>query len=142
LAYKFFHFLCWLLHNRHRKSHFLSQTFHQLRLAPKTLKLKTKQQELLTHNATPILIYVLAFITRLFIGNMLYPIPMLTVVIIHSLFHFLCLFVFIYKVCILTTPFFASNTTLVAYFFAKEVWDLGTDIANTTNIIRTLLHLH
>ncbi|KAG4952667.1 hypothetical protein JHK85_046534 [Glycine max] len=142
---------------------------------PKTLKLKTKQQELLIRVATLSLIYVLAFITRLFsvlryesmihefdpyfnyrttlfltrngfaefwnwfdseswyplgriIGGTLYPGLMLTAAAIHSLLRFLRLFVHIREVCVLTAPFFASNTTLVAYFFAKEVWDSGAGI--------------
>ena len=28
----------------------------------------------------------------------------------------------------LTAPFFASNTTLVAYFFGKEIWDTGAGL--------------
>jgi dolichyl-diphosphooligosaccharide--protein glycosyltransferase len=38
------------------------------------------------------------------------------------------------EVCVLTTPFFASNTTLVAYFFGKEIWDSGPGLATTTLI--------
>nr|KYP71410.1 Dolichyl-diphosphooligosaccharide--protein glycosyltransferase subunit STT3 [Cajanus cajan] len=121
---------------------------------PKTLKLKTKQQELLIRVATLSLIYLLAFVTRLFsvlryesmihefdpyfnycttplgriVGGTLYPGLMLTAVAIHSLLRLLRLAVHIRKVCVLTAPFFASNTTLVAYFFAKEVWDSGAGL--------------
>ncbi|KAJ6373705.1 hypothetical protein OIU78_029397 [Salix suchowensis] len=124
-------------------------------LSLKSLKLKTKQQELLIRVSILCLVYVLAFITRLFsvlryesmihefdpyfnyrttlfltekgfyefwnwfdseswyplgriIGGTLYPGLMVTAAII--------------------TVFFASNTTLVAYFFGKEIWDTGAGL--------------
>ena len=52
---------------------------------------------------------------------MFYPNLMFIADVIHSLLHFLHLFIHIHKICILTTPFFTSNTTFVANFFAKKV---------------------
>jgi dolichyl-diphosphooligosaccharide--protein glycosyltransferase len=142
---------------------------------PKTLKLKTKQQELLIRVTTLGLIYILAFITRLFsvlryesmihefdpyfnyrttlyltehgfsefwnwfdsdswyplgriIGGTLYPGLMLTAAALYKILHFLRFAVHIREVCVLTAPFFASNTAIVAYFFGKEVWDSGAGI--------------
>ncbi|KAG8388487.1 hypothetical protein BUALT_Bualt02G0130800 [Buddleja alternifolia] len=173
----------------------------------KSLKLKTKQQELLIRVSILFLVYVLAFITRLFsvlryesmihefdpyfnyrvtqfltrngfyefwnwfdseswyplgriIGGTLYPGLMVTAAFIywtlrflridnsgvvdHGNSGFLTLFivspdpavaygrfrfaVHIREVCVLTAPFFASNTTLVAYFFGKELWDSGAGL--------------
>jgi len=42
--------------------------------------------------------------------------------------------VHIRKVCVLTTPFFASNTTLVFYFSGKEIWVSGAGLAAATLI--------
>ncbi|XP_040995649.1 dolichyl-diphosphooligosaccharide--protein glycosyltransferase subunit STT3B [Juglans microcarpa x Juglans regia] len=144
-------------------------------LSLKTLKLKTKQQELLIRVSILCLVYVLAFITRLFsvlryesmihefdpyfnyrttlfltekgfyefwnwfdseswyplgriIGGTLYPGLMVTAAIIYWLLRFLRFAIHIREVCVLTAPFFASNTTLVAYFFGKEVWDSGAGL--------------
>lgn len=141
----------------------------------KTLKLKTKQQELLIRVSILCLVYVLAFITRLFsvlryesmihefdpyfnyrttvfltekgfyefwnwfdseswyplgriIGGTLYPGLMVTAAIIYWALRFLRFAVHIREVCVLTAPFFASNTTLVAYFFGKEIWDSGAGL--------------
>ncbi|QHO42629.1 Dolichyl-diphosphooligosaccharide--protein glycosyltransferase subunit STT3B [Arachis hypogaea] len=141
----------------------------------KTLKLKTKQQELLIRVTVLTLIYILAFITRLFsvlryesmihefdpyfnyrttlyltkngfaefwnwfdseswyplgriIGGTLYPGLMLTAAALYWVLRFLRFAVHIREVCVLTAPFFASNTTLVAYFFGKEIWDSGAGI--------------
>ncbi|KAK9106327.1 hypothetical protein Syun_022338 [Stephania yunnanensis] len=141
----------------------------------KTLKLKTKQQELLIRSAILCLVYLLAFITRLFsvlryesmihefdpyfnyrttlfltdhgfyhfwnwfdseswyplgriIGGTLYPGLMVTAAFIYWCLRFLRFAVHIREVCVLTAPFFASNTTIVAYFFGKELWDSGAGL--------------
>ncbi|XP_071696577.1 dolichyl-diphosphooligosaccharide--protein glycosyltransferase subunit STT3B [Rutidosis leptorrhynchoides] len=141
----------------------------------KSLKLKTKQQELLIRVSILGLVYILAFITRLFsvlryesmihefdpyfnyrttlyltengfyefwnwfdseswyplgriIGGTLYPGLMVTAAIIYWGLKFLRFAVHIREVCVLTAPFFASNTTIVAYFFGKEVWDSGAGL--------------
>ncbi|KAL0421686.1 UNVERIFIED_CONTAM: Dolichyl-diphosphooligosaccharide--protein glycosyltransferase subunit STT3B [Sesamum latifolium] len=141
----------------------------------KSLKLKTKQQELLIRVSILCLVYVLAFITRLFsvlryesmihefdpyfnyrvtqyltqkgfyefwnwfdseswyplgriIGGTLYPGLMVTAALIYWILRFLRFAVHIREVCVLTAPFFASNTTLVAYFFGKELWDSGAGL--------------
>ncbi|OMO87245.1 Oligosaccharyl transferase, STT3 subunit [Corchorus olitorius] len=141
----------------------------------KPFKLKTKQQELLIRVSILCLVYILAFITRLFsvlryesmihefdpyfnyrttlyltqngfydfwnwfdseswyplgriIGGTLYPGLMVTAALIYRLLHFLRFAVHIREVCVLTAPFFASNTTLVAYFFGKEIWDTGAGL--------------
>ncbi|RWR92602.1 dolichyl-diphosphooligosaccharide--protein glycosyltransferase subunit STT3B [Cinnamomum micranthum f. kanehirae] len=138
----------------------------------KSLKLKTKQQELLLRVTTLCLVYLLAFIIRLFsvlryesmihefdpyfnyrttlfltrhgfyefwnwfdseswyplgriIGGTLYPGLMVTAAFLYWVLRFLRFAVNIKDVCVLTAPFFASNTTLVAYFFGKEIWDSG-----------------
>lgn len=144
-------------------------------LSVKTLKLKTKQQELLIRVTILCLVYVLAFMTRLFsvlryesmihefdpyfnyrttlfltekgfyefwnwfdsdswyplgriIGGTLYPGLMVTAALIYWVLRFLSFAVHIREVCVLTAPFFASNTTLVAYFFGKEIWDSGAGL--------------
>ncbi|KAI3724322.1 hypothetical protein L2E82_36094 [Cichorium intybus] len=141
----------------------------------KNLKLKTKQQELLIRVSILGLVYILAFITRLFsvlryesmihefdpyfnyrttlyltekgfyefwnwfdseswyplgriIGGTLYPGLMVTAAIIYWTLKFLRFAVHIREVCVLTAPFFASNTTIVAYFFGKELWDSGAGL--------------
>ncbi|KAL8246053.1 hypothetical protein R6Q59_007277 [Mikania micrantha] len=141
----------------------------------RTLKLKTKQQELLIRVTILCLVYILAFITRLFsvlryesmihefdpyfnyrttlyltekgfyefwnwfdseswyplgriIGGTLYPGLMVTAAIIYWTLKFLRFAVHIREVCVLTAPFFASNTTIVAYFFGKELWDSGAGL--------------
>ncbi|KAI3776427.1 hypothetical protein L1987_46209 [Smallanthus sonchifolius] len=141
----------------------------------KTLKLKTKQQELLIRVTILCLVYILAFITRLFsvlryesmihefdpyfnyrttlyltekgfyefwnwfdseswyplgriIGGTLYPGLMVTAAIIYWTLKFLRFAVHIREVCVLTAPFFASNTAIVAYLFGKEVWDSGAGL--------------
>uniref|UniRef100_A0A2N9GTZ4 dolichyl-diphosphooligosaccharide--protein glycotransferase n=1 Tax=Fagus sylvatica TaxID=28930 RepID=A0A2N9GTZ4_FAGSY len=138
-------------------------------------KMKTKQQELLLRVTILGLVYVLAFITRLFsvlryesmihefdpyfnyrttlyltengfyefwnwfdsdswyplgriIGGTLYPGLMVTAAVIYWLLRLLSFAVHIREVCVLTAPFFASNTTLVAYFFGKEIWDTGAGL--------------
>ncbi|KAG6627022.1 hypothetical protein CIPAW_15G093600 [Carya illinoinensis] len=70
------------------------------------------------------------------IGGTLYPGLMVTAAIIYWFLHFLCFSIVrtnvtaihIREVCVLTAPFFASNTTLVAYFFSKEFWDSGVGL--------------
>ncbi|XP_020581762.1 LOW QUALITY PROTEIN: dolichyl-diphosphooligosaccharide--protein glycosyltransferase subunit STT3B [Phalaenopsis equestris] len=140
-----------------------------------TLKLKTKQQELLIRVSILALVYVLAFAIRLFsvlryesmihefdpyfnyrttlfltekgfyefwnwfdseswyplgriIGGTLYPGLMVTAALIYWTLRFLRFAVHIREVCVLTAPFFASNTTIVAYFFGKEIWDSGAGL--------------
>ncbi|EPS67017.1 hypothetical protein M569_07758, partial [Genlisea aurea] len=141
----------------------------------KSFKLKTKQQELLIRVSILCLVYVLAFIVRLFsvlryesmihefdpyfnyrvtqflinngfyefwnwfdseswyplgriIGGTLYPGLMVTAALIYWTLRFLRFSVHIREVCVLTAPFFAANTTLVAYFFGKEIWDSGAGL--------------
>lgn len=141
----------------------------------KSFKLKTKQQELLLRVSILGLVYILAFITRLFsvlryesmihefdpyfnyrttlfltekgfyefwnwfdseswyplgriIGGTLYPGLMVTAAFIYWTLRFLRFAVHIREVCVLTAPFFASNTTVVAYFFGKEIWDSGAGL--------------
>ncbi|KAI3797494.1 hypothetical protein L1987_32751 [Smallanthus sonchifolius] len=141
----------------------------------KTLKLKTKQQELLIRVSILCLVYILAFITRMFsvlryesmihefdpyfnyrttlyltekgfyefwnwfdseswyplgriIGGTLYPGLMVTAALIYWTLKFFRFAVHIREVCVLTAPFFASNTTIVAYFFGKELWDAGAGL--------------
>ncbi|CAN1266750.1 Dolichyl-diphosphooligosaccharide--protein glycosyltransferase subunit STT3B [Linum perenne] len=145
------------------------------KLSFKSLKLKTKQQELLIRVSILGLVYILAFITRLFsvlryesmihefdpyfnyrttlyltqkgfydfwnwfdyeswyplgriVGGTLYPGLMVTAALIYWTLRFLRFAVHIREVCVLTAPFFASNTTLVAYFFGKEIWDTGAGL--------------
>lgn len=62
------------------------------------------------------------------IGGTLYPGLMVTAALIHRFLNFLSFVVHIREVCVLTAPFFASNTTLVAYFFGKEIWDSGAGL--------------
>ncbi|XP_047950610.1 dolichyl-diphosphooligosaccharide--protein glycosyltransferase subunit STT3B [Salvia hispanica] len=141
----------------------------------KSLKLKTKQQELLIRVSVLFLVYLLAFITRLFsilryesmihefdpyfnyrvtqfltqngfyefwnwfdyeswyplgriVGGTLYPGLMVTAAFIYWTLRFLRFAVHIREVCVLTAPFFAANTTIVAYFFGKELWDSGAGL--------------
>ncbi|KAL4281730.1 hypothetical protein GQ457_03G030800 [Hibiscus cannabinus] len=110
----------------------------------KSFKLKTKQQQLLIRVSIICLVYILAFITRLFsvlhyksmmheffdyeswyplnqiVGGTLYPGLMVTVTLIYRILHFLCFAIHISEVCVLMAPFFALNTTLVVYFFGKR----------------------
>lgn len=62
------------------------------------------------------------------VGGTLYPGLMLTAAGLYKILHFLRFAVHIREVCVLTAPFFASNTTIVAYFFGKEIWDSGAGI--------------
>lgn len=62
------------------------------------------------------------------IGGTLYPGLMVTAALIYRALRFLTFAVHIREVCVLTAPFFASNTTLVAYFFGKEIWDAGAGL--------------
>ncbi|KAL8159876.1 hypothetical protein V2J09_001413 [Rumex salicifolius] len=141
----------------------------------RSYKLKTRQQELLIRVSILSLVYILAFITRLFsvlryesmihefdpyfnyrttlyltengfyefwnwfdseswyplgriIGGTLYPGLMVTAAFIYWVLRFLRFAVHIREVCVLTAPFFASNTTIVAYFFGKEIWDRGAGL--------------
>jgi len=138
-------------------------------------RLKTKQQELLLRVSVLVLIYILAFATRLFsvlryesvihefdpyfnyrttlyltqkgfyefwnwfdyetwyplgriIGGTLYPGLMVTAAFMYWTLRFFTFAVHIKDVCVLTAPFFASNTAIVAYFFGKELRDRGTGL--------------
>ncbi|WOK94829.1 dolichyl-diphosphooligosaccharide--protein glycosyltransferase subunit STT3B [Canna indica] len=62
------------------------------------------------------------------IGGTLYPGLMVTAALIYRALRFLTFAVHIRDVCVLTAPFFASNTTIVAYFFGKEIWDSGAGL--------------
>ncbi|RRT68166.1 hypothetical protein BHE74_00042625 [Ensete ventricosum] len=62
------------------------------------------------------------------IGGTLYPGLMVTAALIYRALRFLTFAVHIREVCVLTAPFFASNTTIVAYFFGKEIWDAGAGL--------------
>ncbi|GJN01335.1 hypothetical protein PR202_ga18594 [Eleusine coracana subsp. coracana] len=141
----------------------------------RSLRLKTKQQELLLRVSTLALIYVLAFIVRLFsvlryesmihefdpyfnyrttlfltehgysefwnwfdfeswyplgrvVGGTLFPGLMVTAAILYRFLRALSFAVHIREVCVLTAPFFAANTTLVAYAFGREIWDSGAGL--------------
>ncbi|KAL2641722.1 hypothetical protein R1flu_009309 [Riccia fluitans] len=141
----------------------------------KAFRLRPKQQEMLIKVAALLLIYVLAFATRLFsvlryesvihefdpyfnyrttlyltekgfyefwnwfdyeswypvgriIGGTLYPGLMVTAALLYWFLRALSFAVHIKDVCVLTAPFFASNTTIVAYFFGKELRDSGTGL--------------
>uniref|UniRef100_A0A0C9QSM5 dolichyl-diphosphooligosaccharide--protein glycotransferase n=1 Tax=Wollemia nobilis TaxID=56998 RepID=A0A0C9QSM5_9CONI len=153
----------------------LTLKMESLQLSMKNFRLKTKQQELLLRIGVLCLVYVLAFITRLFsvlryesmihefdpyfnyrttlyltekgfydfwnwfdyeswyplgriIGGTLYPGLMVTAALIYWTLRLLSFAVHIREVCVLTAPFFASNTTIVAYFFGKELWDSGAGL--------------
>eukprot|EP00250_Pteridium_aquilinum_P014676 c22137_g1_i1 orf=301-2505(+) len=146
-----------------------------LQISLNGFRLKTKQKELLLRIGALMLIYVLAFVARLFsvlryesmihefdpyfnyrttlyltekgfyefwnwfdyetwyplgriIGGTLYPGLMVTAALIYWTLRLLSFAVHIRDVCVLTAPFFASNTTVVAYFFGKEIWDSGAGI--------------
>ncbi|KAL7192489.1 hypothetical protein ACSBR2_024341 [Camellia fascicularis] len=154
---------------------FFSSSSSSSSLSLKSLKLKTKQQALLIRVTILGLVYVLAFISRLFsvlryesmihefdpyfnyrttlfltekgfyefwnwfdseswyplgriIGGTLYPGLMVTAALIYWAIKFLRFSVHIREVCVLTAPFFASNTTIVAYLFGKELWDSGAGL--------------
>ncbi|XP_078440061.1 staurosporin and temperature sensitive 3-like b [Wolffia australiana] len=62
------------------------------------------------------------------VGGTLYPGLMVTAAIIYWTLRFLRFSAHIREVCVLTAPFFAANTTIVAYFFGKEVWDSGAGL--------------
>lgn len=141
----------------------------------RNFRVKTKQQEMLLRVSALMLIYVLAFATRLFsvlryesmihefdpyfnyrttlyltqkgfyefwnwfdyetwyplgriIGGTLYPGLMVTAALMYWALRLLSVAVHIRDVCVLTAPFFASNTTIVAYFFGKEIWDSGAGL--------------
>lgn len=141
----------------------------------KNFKLKTKQQELLIRIAVLVLVYILAFATRLFsvlryesvihefdpyfnyrttlyltekgfyefwnwfdyeswyplgriVGGTLYPGLMVTAALIYWTLRFFSVMVHIRDVCVLTAPFFASNTAMVAYFFGTELRDRSTGL--------------
>eukprot|EP00271_Cylindrocystis_brebissonii_P003388 TRINITY_DN142_c0_g2_i1.p1 TRINITY_DN142_c0_g2~~TRINITY_DN142_c0_g2_i1.p1 ORF type:complete len:739 (+),score=134.60 TRINITY_DN142_c0_g2_i1:319-2535(+) len=147
----------------------------QLQALTSSLRLTRKQSELLLRVSTLLLIYILAFIVRLFsilryesvihefdpyfnyrttlfltekgfnefwnwfdhetwyplgriIGGTLYPGLMVTAAIEYYVLHFFSLMVHIREVCVMTPCFFSANTTLVAYFFGKEVRDSGTGL--------------
>lgn len=146
-----------------------------LQISLKGFRLKKKQQELLLRIGALMLIYVLAFMTRLFsvlryesmihefdpyfnyrttlyltekgfyefwnwfdyetwyplgriIGGTLYPGLMVTAALMYWALRLLSFAVHIRDVCVMTAPFFASNTTVVAYFFGKEIWDSGAGL--------------
>ncbi|GAB4842678.1 Dolichyl-diphosphooligosaccharide--protein glycosyltransferase subunit stt3b [Ancistrocladus abbreviatus] len=63
------------------------------------------------------------------IGGTLYPGLMVTTALIYWTLRILRFAVHIREVCVLIAPFFASNTTIVAYFFGKEIWDSGAGLA-------------
>ncbi|XP_030472347.2 dolichyl-diphosphooligosaccharide--protein glycosyltransferase subunit STT3B isoform X2 [Syzygium oleosum] len=62
------------------------------------------------------------------IGGTLYPGLMVTAAAMYWGLRFLRFAVHIREVCVLTAPFFASNTTVLAYFFGKEIWDTGAGL--------------
>ena len=153
----------------------LAQQWDSVYNSVKNFRLKTKQQELLIRIGALVLIYILAFATRLFsvlryesvihefdpyfnyrttlyltqkgfyefwnwfdyeswyplgriVGGTLYPGLMVTAAIIYWTLRALSIVVHIKDVCVLTAPFFASNTAMVAYFFGKELRDRGTGL--------------
>ncbi|XP_037479979.1 dolichyl-diphosphooligosaccharide--protein glycosyltransferase subunit STT3B [Triticum urartu] len=62
------------------------------------------------------------------VGGTLFPGLMVTAALLHRLLRALSLAVHIREVCVLTAPFFAANTTLVAYAFGREIWDSGAGL--------------
>lgn len=62
------------------------------------------------------------------IGGTLYPGLMVTAALMYWALRLLSFAVHIRDVCVMTAPFFASNTTVVAYFFGKEIWDSGAGL--------------
>jgi dolichyl-diphosphooligosaccharide---protein glycosyltransferase len=141
----------------------------------RSFRLKTKQKALLFRVSTLALIYVLAFIVRLFsvlryesmihefdpyfnyrttlfltehgysefwnwfdfeswyplgrvVGGTLFPGLMVTAALLYRFLRALSFAVHIREVCVLTAPFFAANTTLVAYAFGCEIWDSGAGL--------------
>ncbi|GBG67744.1 hypothetical protein CBR_g872 [Chara braunii] len=62
------------------------------------------------------------------IGGTLYPGLMVTAALIYWVLQALTFTVHIREVCVLTAPFFASNTALVGYFFGKELRDSATGL--------------
>jgi dolichyl-diphosphooligosaccharide--protein glycosyltransferase len=140
-----------------------------------SFRLKPRQQELLIRISVLVLVYILAFATRLFsvlryesvihefdpyfnyrttlylkekgfyefwnwfdyeswyplgriVGGTVYPGLMVTAALEYWALRFLSIAVNIKDVCVLTAPFFASNTTIVTYFFGKELRDSGTGL--------------
>jgi dolichyl-diphosphooligosaccharide--protein glycosyltransferase len=57
------------------------------------------------------------------VGGTVYPGLMFTAATVYWILHFFNLTVDIRNVCVLLAPFFASNTAMVTYLFAKEVDD-------------------
>ncbi|KAI3781766.1 hypothetical protein L2E82_11790 [Cichorium intybus] len=66
--------------------------------------------------------------TRRINGGTLYPGLIVTDAIIYWTLKFLRFAVDIREVYMLTAPFFASNTMIVAYFFGKELWNSGAGL--------------
>jgi len=62
------------------------------------------------------------------VGGTIYPGLMATAAYVHYIMNALHLTIDIRNVCVLTGPFFASNTTLVAYFFSRDVHDEATGL--------------
>lgn len=58
----------------------------------------------------------------------MYPGLMVTAAFMYWTLRFFTFAVHIKDVCVLTAPFFASNTAIVAYFFGKELRDRGTGL--------------
>ena len=55
------------------------------------------------------------------VGGTVYPGLMVTAAFVYQVLHFLNFTVDIRNVCVLLAPWFASNTAMVTYLFAKEV---------------------
>ncbi|KAK8681318.1 hypothetical protein V6N13_053722 [Hibiscus sabdariffa] len=53
---------------------------------------------------------------------------MVTIALIYRILHFLRFSIYISELCALTALFFTLNTTLVAYFFGKEIWNTGVEL--------------
>jgi dolichyl-diphosphooligosaccharide---protein glycosyltransferase len=62
------------------------------------------------------------------VGGTLFPGLMVTAALLYRFLRALSLAVHIREVCVLTAPFFAANTTLVAYAFGREIWDSGAGL--------------
>mmetsp|Transcript_22783 Transcript_22783/g.37492 ORF Transcript_22783/g.37492 Transcript_22783/m.37492 type:complete len:708 (+) Transcript_22783:69-2192(+) len=62
------------------------------------------------------------------IGGTVYPGLMYTAAILYWILNGLSLTVNIRNVCVLTAPFFASNTAIVTYLFGKELRDVETGL--------------
>lgn len=64
------------------------------------------------------------------VGGTVYPGLMFTAAIMYKILTWLTLWVKLRDVCVLTAPFFAGNTAILAYFFGKELVDSDTGLVS------------